>query len=967
MRFTYSKIHLALIACALSTPVLSAQEVVEEDQIETIQVTGSRIQRSSAATPVPTTVIDAQQIEQLGFTNTGDLLSSLPAISGSVGARSGSGGTGDSGAGLELANLRGLGVDRTLVLVNGRRHVGSSLSNTSVDVGTIPIQMIERVEVITGAAGAIYGADAVSGVVNFIMKKSYDGFKADIKYGETSEGDGEEVTLSLLGGTSFDNGKGNVMVSLDYTDRQNVHSLDRSWSKEELSWVNSEVYTAGSGLPQKRLAYDIGFTPLNNMGVVGGSPFGYVPSIDGLGYNPIGDLPPQTFNADGSLKNFDPGACATVWSIPCEGGDNYKTHPYDNLSVPTERIVASIVASYELGDSHEVFADIKYSSTKGETTYQGGLAEAAYGPIALITRDNPYLAPYSTITSAMDTAGLDQVFVGKAYDSFDNTIENTFETIQIVLGSKGDLTDSVGYDFSVQYGNTDVELKQRSFYVDKFLQGVNVVADASGNAVCADQSGGCQPINPFGYKSVSDEASAWVRDDLAQNGELTQFVANFSINGDLYELDAGPIQFAAGVEYRKEESESTPDKELTQMENGHGLVGLTYGGPMQAVSGEYDVSEIFAEFLVPIVTDVYLIQDLTAEAAIRYSDYSTVGGQTAYKFGLNWVLNDEVRFRASHGLAVRAPNVGELFQPETVGFEKIQDPCSSSYINTGPNTAQRKENCATYGIPDGWTAFSEGGEAPVYKSGNADLEAEESESTSFGIVLTPAEGFSIALDYWDISIDEAVSTPTTTEILNNCYDYTNMGSNPFCTLSNRVGSNGELPYEITSLRNQKVNVAELSAKGYDIEVNYQVDLAAGSLLFNLVGSYYDERDQILNAQKPDEVITGVGIQNNPKARGYFSTTYRQDDWNANLTFNYLGSSKIAITDSEDPIYPHNHVDSVVYVNLRGAYTLTDNIEAYAGINNLMDKGPQRLPGLIMGSNIYDAIGRSFYLGATYEF
>lgn len=567
----------------------------------------------------------------------------------------------------------------------------------------------------------------------------------------------------------------------------------------------------------------------------------------------------------------------------------------------------------------------------------------------------------------MDAAGLDHVFVGKAYDGFDNTIENKFETIQFVAGAQGDLSDTIGYDFSVQYGQTDVELKQRSFYVDKFLQGVNVVADSSGNPVCADTSGGCQPINPFGYKSVSKEAADWVRDDLAQLGQLTQFVANFSINGDLYELDAGTIQFAAGLEYRKEESKSTPDSDLTKMENGHGLVGLTWGGPMQAVSGDYDVSEIFAEFLVPLVTDVEFIQDLSLEAAVRYSDYSTVGGQTAYKFGLDWVINDEVRFRASHGLAVRAPNIGELFQPETVSFDKINDPCSSSYINTGPNTSQRKANCASYGIPDGWTAFSEGGEAPVYKSGNADLAAEESTTSSIGVVFTPMTNFSIALDYWDINIEEAVSTPTTTEILNNCYDFADMDANPFCSLSTRVGSNGDLPFEITSLRNQKVNVAELSAKGYDVEVNYQVDIANGSLLFNLVGSYYEERDQVLNAKKPDDIIQGVNIMNNPKARGYFSTTYRQDNWNANLTFNYLGSSQIAYTDSEDPIYPHNHVDSVVYVNLRSAYSFNDELEVYAGVNNLMNKGPQRLPGIQMGSNIYDAIGRSFYLGATYEF
>lgn len=958
MRFAYSRVSAAVMACMLTTPAFSAEEISGnknvKEEMERIDITGSRIQRSSAATPVPTTVLDASAIEQLGFSNTGDILNSLPAISGSLGARSGTGGTGDENAGLELANLRGLGVDRTLVLINGRRHVGSSLSNTSVDVGSIPVQMIERVEVITGAAGAVYGADAVSGVVNFIMKKSYEGFKADIQYGQTAESDGEEVTFSLLGGASFANGAGNVMASLDYTDRKSIHSLDRPWSASELGWRNAENYTPGSGLPQKRLGSEIGFNPLSKEGYV---------SQWGWHTTNIGALPTQTFNSDGTNRDFDPGYCQGG-GIICEGGDSYTTRPYDLLSTPTERIIASIVTNFALSDEHEIFADAKYSSVTGNNTYQGGLAEGYYGPLANIQRNNPYLARYTDITTAMDNAGIDSVFVNKAYDSFDNTIENTFETFQVVVGANGYLTESIGYDFTVQYGQTDVELKQHSFYVDRFIQGINTIDDGNGNAVCSDSSNGCQPINPFGYKSVSPEAAAWVRDDLAQKGKLTQTVATFSLNGDLFDLPAGSLQFAAGMEYRKEESESTPDYELTQeTQDGHGLVGLTYGGVMQDVSGEYDVAEIFGELLIPVVSDAFFVQDLTVEVAARYSDYSTVGGQTAYKFGLDWVITDEVRLRGSYGLAVRAPNIGELYQPEVTSFAKVQDPCSSSFINTGPNTDVRKANCSAVGIPEGWTAFSEGGEAPILNSGNAELDAEDSTTSSFGVVFTPTTGLSIAFDYWSIEIDQAISSPSTSEILNNCYDFADMVSNPFCTLSSRNADD----HELSGIKNKKVNVAALSANGYDLEMNYQVDLASGSLLFNVVGTYYDQRDQLLNAKKPDEVLEGVGIIDNPKARGYFSSTYRQDSWNANLIFNYIGSSKISATNSADPVYPRNHIDSVVYANFRAAYSFTDNVEVYGGVNNLMNKGPERIPALQMGSNIYDGIGRAYYLGLNYEF
>ncbi|WP_444995625.1 TonB-dependent receptor plug domain-containing protein [Aliikangiella sp. IMCC44359] len=956
MNFKYSKLSLAVILSMSVSPAFAEEKSSDSDEADqqVIQITGSRLQRSTAAAPVPTTVVSASQIEQLGFTNTGDILNSLPAIAGSVGARSGSGGTGDTGAGLELANLRGLGRERTLVLVDGRRHVGSSLSNTSVDVGSIPVQMIERVEVITGAAGAVYGADAVSGVINFILKKSYDGFKADVKYSEASEGDGETTTVSLLSGKSFAGGRGNVMASLDVTDREGVMALDRSWSYEELSWINSESYTPGYNMPMLRLGHNIGFSPLSREGYV--SQFGWHSTN-------IGALPTQTFNADGSNRDFNVGYCQGA--IVCEGGDSFKTHDYDYLSVPTERALASVVTSYDFGE-HELFANLKYSQTVGNSKYQGGLSDGYYGPLAEIQRDNPYLAQYTDITSAMDDAGITSVFVNKAYDGFDNTIENKFDTFQIVLGASGLLTDSIEYEFSVQHGQTDVELRTHTAYVDRFMQGINAVSDGNGGIVCADTSNGCVPINPFGYKSVSPEAAAWVNDNNATRGQLTQSVANFSINGDLFELDAGTVQFVAGLEYRKEESETTVDHDLTLEDDaGHGILFNTYyGGAQLGEAGEYDVSEVFGEILIPLISDAPFAKELTFEAAARYSDYSTVGGQTAYKLGLNWVINDEVRFRATNGLAVRAPNIGELFQPLVIQPVKINDPCSATYINLGSNPAQRAENCASLGIPDGWISFHDGGEAPTYTSGNSDLEAEESTTSSAGIVYTPFEGFSIGLDYWDIVIDNAISSPSNNEILNSCYDFSDMTSNTFCALQER----DPVTHEISRLVNQQVNVATLNANGFDLEMNYSIDVDTGSLLFNFVGSYYGQRDQVLNEKKPDEVLEGVNVQGSPKARAYLSTTYRQEDWNSSVIFNYIGSSRISLpSDSGERLYHRNHVNSVLYINLRGAYSISESAEIYANINNLADKGPQMLPGLQMGSNIYDAIGRTYTLGVKYEF
>lgn len=964
MRFTLSKISLAiLMASALPSQAQTQvdSESLTTTKVEKIAVTGSRIQRSSAATPVPTTVIDAEQIAQLGFVNAGDILNALPAISGSLGARSGTDGLNDSTAGLELANLRGLGTTRTLVLVNGRRHVGSSVGNTAVDISSIPTQMIDRVELITGAAGAVYGADAVSGVVNFIMKKSYDGFKAELRNGITAKSDGQEVGLSLLSGTSFAKNRGNVMVSFDYNQRKGIHSLDRSWSNTEMAWLNNEAYAPGNGEPQKRIGYNIGFSPLNIGGIVSLNGFTYLPDSDGngtpgLGYEAIGDLPAQTFLADGTMRAV---TVCNRFDVTCENDDSFKTRDYDLLSTPTTRAIFSVVSQFELNDSHTLFGDFKYADTKGENISQPSMSDGYYGPLFEVKSGNPFLP--EIIQNEMTEHNIERVFVNKAHADLGKLpTKNTHKLLQLVVGSYGDLTSDISYEFSAQYGQNKVVQQQMDNVTANFIQAMDAVVDSNGNIACADTSNGCAPLNPFGVNAASDEAIAFIMRPTAMHGELQQTVVNFSINGDLTDLPAGAVQFATGVEYRREKSSSRPDDILIP----GGLTHTTYAGGKVGVAGQYDVTEVFSEVLIPLLSHEPLVEDLTLEAAVRYSDYSTVGGQTAYKLGLNWTLTDEMRVRYSHGLAVRAPNVGELYQAASTDMLKIQDPCSASFIGQG--SALRAQNCASLGIPEGWQAFSEAGEVPVKVSGNDALNVEESTTNTIGLVYTPQwiDGFSIALDYWKIQIDDAISAPSRNEVLANCVDFA-MTDNPFCELFDRNSDD----HEITEVRNKKVNVAALTAKGYDLEMNYQWDLkGAGRVLFNVVASHYAQRDQLLNAQRPDEVLQGINIYNNPKTRGYFSTTYSEENWNAHLAFNYIGSSQIAEITSGVRVYPENHIDSVVYANFRGAYRYDDNIEFFAGINNLMNKGPQKdRPRMATGSSIYDAIGRTFYLGANYEF
>lgn len=964
-----NKITSALsVACTLLSAsfVLAAPTASgAEEEVERISITGSRIQRSTAATPTPTTVLDSAQIAQLGLSNAGDILNTLPAFSGSLG-RTSSDST-DAQSGLELPNLRGLGTARTLVLVNGRRHVGSEAGNSAVDVSSIPSQMIERVEVITGAASAIYGADAVSGVVNFIMKREYDGVKVNAEHGESAEGDGKEETLSILAGTSFDQGKGNILFSLDYTDRDAVNAGDRDYTLKAPFWQSNLADTGpNDGQPASLLRFDRRVNPLNPAGIVSPTGFGFLyfdpeKMLPVLGYQNIGSLPAQTFDSAGNAIDFIDGDCVF---INCEGGMGFDPAKYGAISVASERTIVSVATNYDLSDDHQLFADAKYSKTTGENFNQPSFSDNVFGPALFVSRSNPYLNNYPTIANAMDEAGLAQVIVHKAQEDLGTRVtDNTFELYQFVAGSSGYLSEGISYDFYVQHGKSKGENKTQDRITSKFLQAQDAVIDASGNIVCRDSSGGCAPINPFGLNGASAEASAFIMADLPTNTELAQTVASFSVSGDVMEMPAGFVQFAAGVEYREEKSESVPDELLLA----GGLTANTKDGPRKIVKGSYDVSEIYGELRVPLLADTSFAKELTLETALRYSDYSTVGGQTAYKLGLDWAINDSFRARSSYGVAVRAPNAGELYTPENLNWEQLQDPCSLTNLNEGVNPSQRLANCQALGMPAGYTSL-DGATTKIFVAGNEELDAEESESLTVGFVYTPewADTLSIGVDFWEITIEEAISTVASQEILTSCMDY-EMAGNPYCDLIVRDPGT----FYIDRVNSQFINTAEFDAAGYDFEANYQLDLGeAGNVLFNVIGSHYTERNTLVNPSDPDSKVSQLDVANAPKTRVNLNMTYTRENWTAHLGLNYIGSSKIANENPEDsdPLYSvANEIDSVIYASARASYRFNDDADVYFGIRNLSDKHPQTLPSTHQGSSLYDPVGRSYYLGVNYQF
>jgi len=992
MRFKLSKITTALFAVAFATPAL-AEEAVTEEKIEKISVTGSRIKHESAQMATPTTIINSDAIAQFGVKNIGDLMNKLPALMDGVGAGNTNfqNGGNTNNAGLELANLRGLGVNRTLVLINGRRHVSGGADTAAVDMSMIPVALIERMEIITGGASAIYGADAVTGVVNFIMKKDFEGFELDASYGQTAQSDGEKSDLSLSWGSNFDGDKGNFTLSGAYSNQDEIMIKDRDYANKTHAFAtfegqgifrDDERYQA---LSEEGLFYvpNADYLFDGNHAAPWGGNFPQMPitQVSGAFYPIFADDPIQpfgpngydTFTVDrdsGETRDFIAGMNCTT--VPCDGGDGFRTSESSSLLTPSERVLFNARARYDLSDSHRIFAEAKYGKVESGASGQASVFhDDNFGPLIPIRADNPF-AP-EIVVNALNAAGHDEAALAVVGMGVRSTTSR--ETTQFTFGGEGDLGD-YSYDFYLQYGQTEGSIKNQDLLLSSYYQALDAISDGSGNAVCRDQSNGCIAFNPIN-NLASQEALGFVGVDLLTKEKMQQFVANFAITGELFELESGAVDFVVGMEYRDESVNSTPDA-LTQTTQtlpdgtvvGTGQVGSTSGVNVESYSylgitdGSFTVAEVFGETLIPLVEGVTGIESLELELAARYSDHSVTGGDVTWKSGLNWTLMDEVRVRSTYSHAVRAPNINELYAPEEVGAANMVDPCHEGNLPNGPNPANRAANCAALGMAPDFQSSADFGTRGVKTSGNENLSAETADTLTVGIVVQPVEGLSLAVDYWDMSIDDAITTYSATDVLSNCVDGSNLNQK-YCELITRDANN-----QIINVATKSINVANFTASGVDVDANYFLGLSEyGDLNFNIKATYLNERQFQTNIEFPDEIDEQAGEVGTPNLRGLFTTVYHLNNLTLSWTMNYVGESDFDnnAVEGQYPEWFDNKVDSYTYHNLNVNFVASENFALYAGIDNIADKTPPALPNLNAGSLLYDAVGRKYYAGVKITF
>lgn len=969
-RSVRSALWMSIGAGLLASPAALAQQnqaqndeqVSSEDRTERIQVTGSRILREGAVAPAPVTVISGDELIESGAMNIGEVLSRLPAMANTYTLANSGRFIGSAGA--SLLDLRGMGTSRTLVLVDGRRHVAGSQGSAAVDTNTIPSTWIERVEIITGGASAVYGADAVTGVVNFILKRDIEGFDATVTKGWAENHGYENERLTVAYGTNFSENRGNVAGSFEYSGQNSLNSLDHHYAGT--SWASiGQQYMPGGPRPEDQ-ATNPDF------------PDRY--SVPNAGYFDISEAgafflgspwDPESwyvFNDDGTFRPNNLGGLIDPDYLYCQEPCDYvNLRQYDELQPQFDRFSFNVKGNYQLSQNTTAFLEAKYVRTEGQSIGQPFYHDIFSARPAFIEIDNYYVS--DELRQAMVDAGTDFIYFSKFHNDIGRRLEdNTRETTRVVAALEGFITEDWTYDASVVWGKTETERVNRAnVIVDNYYNALDAIDDGNGNPICRNQEAeGCVPVNFMGRMPLTQEAVDYVSTTTRGTADIEQFVATFNVqNPYLFDLPAGYLAFAGGVEYR--------DETATSWEDPFAASGATFLNALGTVDGGFDVSEIYGEISAPLIADVTAIRDLTLDAAVRFADYSTIGSATSWKLGLDWTITDELRARFTISEALRAPNISELFSTQSQSFFNVSDPCRESNLqNVDPEVAsQRRAACQALGVPEGFDSNYDSSTLPGVVGGNPELEPEESSSYTAGVVYQPTwlEGFSATVDYWEIDLQDTISALSPQRILTECLDAPSV-DNQYCQRITREQS-GENAGRITNIQNFSLNIARSYNKGIDFEFGYDFDALEGNFRTALLGTYLLQARSYPFQDAPNEYTDFAGVLGDADLQLRFTIDYMRDNWSVGLRTRY--TTGVDLYDPTSLAQNPNPSNIMAY----GSYAVTDAMFRYElangvrftlGVDNLLDRDmPANTQGIGAGSAYYDNIGRFGYIRIGYSF
>ena len=935
-----------------------AQDIGDGDDL--IVVTGSRIAKKDFISNSPVVTIGAEQFDLTGTVNTESLLNTLPQVVPGLDRTSN-----NPGGGIATVDLRGLGTARTLVLVNGQRFIPTTGGGT-VDINNIPTALVKDVEVVTGGASAVYGSDAVAGVVNFVLKDDFEGFEGSTGYEITERGDAEIFSASATFGGNFADDRGNVVFNAAYTDRNALFQGDRSFSEfdqDDDGTGEGFVNGGSSGVPEGR---------------IGG----------------IFDGGAAIFEPDGSIRPF-------------EGTDLFNFNPTNFLQLPQERIQFSSLAHFDVTDRLRVKASGLFARNEvNQQLAPTPIFEPRGGTINASLDGNPFITPEAqqlisdAVGAGVDTDGdgIDDEFTQGAFGFRRRLVEvgprqsnNEFSTFQVSVGAELELSDTWTFDLNVTEGRSNgTENQNGNVNVGRFNQSLlladadgdgNVDVDANGNPSCADPSnnGGvfpCAPLNLFGLGNISEEAANFIRTlaVIDQEYELTNVTANFvGDTSGLFELPGGPIGLAIGGEYRDEFFSFNPSQDVAAST----ISGFNGAPP---VSGEFDVVGVYGEAYLPILKDVPFAETLALEVAARYEDYSTAGEVDAYKIAGEWAPNEQIRLRASYNTAVRAPSITELFSPQGENFPGASDPCSAIGSPAGGVSAAISAICTATGVPAANVGSSNidlpSGQVREISGGNPDLLTEDAETFTIGAVISPnfIEGLTLTVDYFDITIDDAIANfgGGANNVISTCFEDTELGGvgSPFCNAITR-GPDGL----ITEISVTSQNVASRDLEGFDIGANYTHDLGNLGLLGFVYNGTITDTSTLVPFEGGEPIVCAGNFGENcgeplPDYKHRLTTSWANGPFKAQVVWRYIGST--GDDGGLDPqVLTVTELDAENYFDASGIWDINDNFSLTAGIDNLFDKNPP-----ILGNNqeqantfpaTFDVFGRTYFARATARF
>jgi len=908
--------------------------------LEEVVVTGTRIKRRDLSSPSPLVTVDRELLEFSGQPTLEESLNRMPQLNPDYGRTANSPGDGTS-----RLNLRGLGADRTLVLLNGRRVAPSGVES-AVDVNNLPRVLIERVEIITGGASAVYGSDAIAGVVNFITRDDFEGFGVESSYSISEEGDANIFDVNLTYGMDLPGIGGHVSFFAGYYDREPLFGSERTLSQQAYvdTWEGELIISGSSSTPA---------------GLVRS------PRVD-LGNGPVDLL---TFNPDGSPRAF---------VFP---DDLYNFAPVNYLQTPLTRYTAGAFGTIPVGADFEGYFEASF--TRNEST--SNLAPIPAQAVVLVNTDNPVLHPdTAAILEEQFTVepGLAEFLFFKRMSDFGPRILNRDrDYIRIVAGLRGDLTENWDLDAWVSYTDADdVETQLNGVSRSRYSQGL-LVDPVTGQ--CYDPSGGCAALDLFGENRLSEEGKAFLSvGEIINTTKRKQLLAAMVVTGEPFSTWAAPVGMAFGAEWRSDEALYVADDLLFTDD----VLGYTANS---SIKGTESVWELYAEAVVPLFDGGRDGQYFGLELGGRYSSYDNAGSTDTWKAGFDWRLNPSIRFRAMLQQSVRAPNLAELFTEQVeqfnAGFSQSRfDPCSAVNDPAGSGNA---EKCVLQGLSPGQVGIFEADEGYPGISvfgGNPNLTPEEATTTTIGVVFTPdsISQLTITVDYFDMEIEDTIGELDPFTV---CFDSLNTG-NLFCDQIKRDFT-GNVVEVISLVENRGL----LAAEGVDTQVLYEMDLPGwaalegyATLRFNSVWTHMFTSDTQENPVTETYECAGyfgwpcqtLGVSSFPDNRVFTTFDYTSGQFSAQLAWRWIdGMSNAAPFASgdfgfPDPVLAIPSVPAANYLDLGLGWQASSSLNLRFVISNLLDKQPPNMADAVWGLNtdaaLYDVFGRSYYLSFSWQ-